>query len=140
MNSQGTILLVEDNEDDVFLMKRALKSAKITNPMQVVEDGRQAVEYLAGEGIFADRLKFPYPEIVFLDLKLPHKSGFEVLAWLRENPYLAETNICVLSSSNLPTDIQKAQALGAKAYLVKPPSADALHQIAQKFQVQWQLV
>ena len=75
MTTRRAILLVEDNEDDVFLMKRALKSAGITNPLQVVEDGQRAVDYLAGKGQFSDREKYPFPAIMFLDLKLPMKHG-----------------------------------------------------------------
>jgi len=75
MTTTGSILLVEDSEDDVFLMKRALKNAGITNPLFVVEDGQQAVDYLAGEGQYADRSQNPLPSIIFLDLKLPIKMG-----------------------------------------------------------------
>jgi CheY-like chemotaxis protein len=72
----NAILLVEDNEDDVFLMQFALKSADIFNPLHVVEDGERAVDYLSGNGPYADRSKFPYPGLVFLDVKLPYMSGF----------------------------------------------------------------
>ncbi len=72
-----TILLVEDNEDDVFLFRFALESGRITNPVQVVMDGQEAMDYLAGAGKYADRAKFPLPVIVFLDLKLPYADGFE---------------------------------------------------------------
>ena len=138
MADRITILLVEDNEDDVFLMTRALKAAKITNPLRVVEDGQRAIDYLMGTGIYSDRTRFPYPQIVFLDLKLPHKSGFDVLAWLQECVDIPMPLVIVLSSSNLPRDMELATRLGAKSYLVKPPSPDALHNLGTRFQIPWQ--
>src|SRR5688572_4680933 len=99
MPSNHPLLLVEDNEDDVFIMKRALEGAGVKNPLFVVEDGRQAIDYLQGTGKFADRQLFPLPALVFLDLKLPYVSGFEVLTWIREQPLLSSVVIVVLTSS-----------------------------------------
>jgi CheY-like chemotaxis protein len=89
MGTRRPILLVDDNEDDVLLMKRALKDAGVQNPVFVAEDGQQAIDYLSGTGPYADRGSFPLPWIAFLDLKLPLKTGHEVLAWIRQ-PYLSE--------------------------------------------------
>jgi CheY-like chemotaxis protein len=83
MNAHGPILLVEDNPDDVFFMQRACKTAAVENPVHVAEDGNKAIEYLSGAGEFADRDAHPLPCLILLDLKLPGKSGLEVLAWLR---------------------------------------------------------
>src|SRR4051812_28005161 len=102
MTTSGTILLVEDNEDDVFLMTRALKAAGIANPLQIVEDGQQAIDYLKGAGRFADRNTYPMPAIVFLDLKLPIMMGLEVLEWIRGEPGLSDIVVVVLTSSNEP--------------------------------------
>src|SRR5688572_28368951 len=102
MKTAGAILLVEDNEDDVFLMQRALKVARITNPLFVAEDGQQAVDYLAGAGRYTDRTRFPIPAIVFLDLKLPVLRGHEVLAWIRKQPHLENLVVVVLTSSSAP--------------------------------------
>jgi CheY-like chemotaxis protein len=132
-----TILLVEDSEDDVFLMERALKSAGILNPMCVVEDGQRAIDYLEGSGDFADRARFPYPLVVFLDLKLPRKSGFDVLGWLRGRSDLPQPLIVVLSSSNSPQDIERVTALGAARYAVKPPTVDLFQQLTESFQIGW---
>ncbi|HEX7862796.1 MAG TPA: response regulator [Verrucomicrobiae bacterium] len=131
------ILLVEDSEDDVFLMKRALKGAKIKNSLIVVEDGQQAVDYLGGAGKFADREKFPFPAVVFLDLKLPMKSGLEVLEWIRQQPGLENLVVLVLTSSSEPSDLKRAYALGANSYLVKPPTADQLLDLANAFKWYW---
>lgn len=137
MTTSGTILLVEDNEDDVFLMKRALQTAGIVNPLHVVEDGQQALDYLSGKGIFADRLSHPLPAVIFLDLKLPLLLGLDVLSWIRSQPELASTVVVVLTSSNEPSDLKEAYRLGANSYVVKPPTADQLLDLAKAFKWYW---
>jgi CheY-like chemotaxis protein len=137
MTTSGTILLVEDNEDDVFLMKRALKGAGVTNPLQVVEDGQQAIDYLSGTAAFTDRSQFPLPAIVFLDLKLPILLGLQVLSWIRKQPHLEDVVVVVLTSSNEPSDLKEAYRLGANSYLVKPPTADQLIDLAKAFRWYW---
>jgi CheY-like chemotaxis protein len=122
-----TILLVEDNEDDVFLFRFALESGRITNPVQVVMDGQEAVDYLAGAGKFADRANFPEPFIVFLDLKLPYADGFEILEWIGGQTGLRSTAVVILTGSSEARDQEKARALGARAYLVKPPTGEAIN-------------
>jgi len=131
------LLLVEDNEHDVFLMKRALKQAEIQNPVYVVSDGEQAIEYLAGNGEFKDRSLYPFPALVFLDLKLPLKTGHEVLAWIREEAELLELVVVVLTSSDEPSDIARSYKLGANSYLVKPPSLGQLRDLAKSFKWYW---
>lgn len=133
-----TILLVEDNEDDVFLMKRALKSAGIINPLQVSEDGEHAIAYLDGQGEFANRGNFPFPLVVFLDLKLPKKSGFKVLGWLRSRGDLAQPVVVVLSSSNSPQDLERVTALGATRYAIKPPKGELFQELSRSFKIAWQ--
>jgi len=122
MNPGATILLVEDDPNDVFLMKRALKGAAIPNPLRISEDGQQAIDYLAGTDRFADRTAFPVPNLVFLDLKLPYKSGFEVLEWIRTQPSMDSMSVVVLTSSSEEKDIKESYRLGAKSFLVKPPT------------------
>jgi CheY-like chemotaxis protein len=137
MTASATILLVEDNEDDVFLMRRALAGAGIVNPLQIAEDGQEAIDYLAGVGRYADREAHPLPAIVFLDLKLPIVMGLEVLAWIRANSAFAHTVVVVLTSSNEPSDLKEAYALGANSYVVKPPSPDQLLAMAKAFKWYW---
>src|SRR5690606_18210843 len=103
MTVPGAILLVEDNDDDVFLMKHALTSAGYANPVHVVESGQEAIAYLSGSGEFQDRVRYPMPVIVFLDLKLPLMSGHEVLAWIRGQRQLESLLVVVLTSSNEPS-------------------------------------
>jgi len=122
MNAEGTILIVEDNPDDVFFMQRACKTAQILNPLQIAIDGQQAIDYLAGTGEFADREKFPIPCLTLLDLKLPKKTGHEVLAWARSQPEYHSLIIVALTTSRETKDIMEAYRLGVNAYLVKPTS------------------
>lgn len=122
----STILLVEDNEDDIFFMKRAFKNADITNPLQVVTDGQQAIDYLQGVGKFSNRDEFPIPCLILLDLKLPNKNGHEVLQWIREQLFQKDLVVIILTTSREVRDLEKAYRLGANAFLVKPPSANQL--------------
>lgn len=133
----GVILLVEDNEDDVFLTEQALKKLKCENPVRVVGDGDQAVNYLSGEGEFADREKFPFPRLVLLDLKLPYRSGLDILAWMREHGNLPRPFVAVLTGSNEPSDLRKAYELGCNTYLVKPPTPQMIYDIIKQFNLDW---
>lgn len=132
MNIQNqTLLLIEDNEDDVFLMRRALQKGNIHLPLQVVMDGQEALDYFSGTERFADRSRHPIPALVFLDLKLPYVHGFEVLQWLRNHEQLKNLPVIVLTSSPEDRDRLRAHELGALAYYVKPPSANVLAQAMQ---------
>lgn len=126
MSPEPTVLLVEDDENDVFLMEWALQKAKLSLPMKVAMDGQEALDYLGGVGKYADRTAYPMPAIIFLDLKLPYVHGFEVLRWIRQQPALREISVLILTSSPEERDQQKAMDLGAHAYLVKPPTAEML--------------
>lgn len=123
------IVLVEDNEDDVFFMRRALKGAGITSRMQVLTDGQQAADYLTGAGAFANRKQFPLPGVVFLDLKLPYCTGFEVMEAMRKKGTFDEMPIVILTSSPEERDRRQAEEMGAVAYLVKPPTPAVLQEL-----------
>jgi CheY-like chemotaxis protein len=123
------VLLVEDNEDDVFLMRRALRDSGVSISLHVVEDGQQAIDYLAGEGRYVDRSLAPSPALVFLDLKLPYLDGFEVLSWIRAVERLRRLPVVVLTSSPEERDRRRAAELGADQYCVKPPSRDMLKSV-----------
>lgn len=119
MNSPLTVLLAEDNEDDLFLSTRVLTKAGIS-PVHHVEDGQQAMDYLAGVGAYADRARFPLPDLLLLDLKMPAYTGHEVLEWLRRQPGLETLRVYILTSSDEPRDRQRVQKAGVQGYLVKP--------------------
>jgi CheY-like chemotaxis protein len=121
----------------VFLMKRALQSARIVNPVNVVETGQEAMDYLGGAGKFADRDSYPIPAVVFLDLKLPFIFGHEVLAWIRRQKQFESLVVIVLTSSNEASDLSRCYSSGANSYLVKPPTSEQLEALAKAFKWQW---
>jgi CheY-like chemotaxis protein len=121
VKAQHTILLVEDDSNDVLLLQRAFRRAGLTHALQVVTDGDQAVAYLTGQGQYNDRTAHPIPSLILLDLKLPRRSGLEVLAWLRgESSDVKKLPVIVLTSSRLSEDVDRAYALGANSYMAKP--------------------
>lgn len=131
------ILLVEDNHKDVFLIQRAIRKAEIKASVQVVSDGDAAVQYLAGEMLFRDRTVHPLPVLILLDLKLPRRSGAEVLMWLRQQPELKRLPVVVLTSSREYTDVNQLYDLGVNAYMVKPPTFDNLVEIIKTLNLHW---
>ena len=132
-----TVLLVEDNPDDVLLTTRAFKRANLFSPIQVVEDGDKAVSYLSGAPPYNDRDRYPLPVLVLMDLKLPRRSGLEVLKWIRSVPALKVLPVVVLTSSAENKDVNSAYDLGANSYLVKPVGFDALFDMVKVLQPYW---
>jgi len=126
MNEKQTILMVEDSEDNLFILRAALKMAKCDHPLQEVHNGEEAIAYLKGEGPYGDRTKFPLPAVMLLDLNMPRKNGFDVLAWVRAQPGLKRLVIVVLTASNRVEDVEHAYDLGAASYLVKPIGLETL--------------
>src|SRR5687768_4667513 len=104
-SEKEVIMLAEDDENDIALFKRAFKQADIKNPLQIVRDGEEAIAYLAGEGKFADRAEYPLPALLLLDLKMPRKSGFQVLQWVRQHPTLKTLRVLVLTTSSDMRDV-----------------------------------
>jgi CheY-like chemotaxis protein len=113
------VLHVEDDDGDEFFVRRAVNKSSAPLHMMRVVDGREGIAYLQGEGDFRDRSKFPLPEAVLLDLKMPRMSGYEVLEWIRAKPEFKALPIIVLTSSTLYKDKERVTALGATAFLTK---------------------
>jgi len=128
MNSHA-ILLVEDSPDDVFFFRRAVNKAGILVDTCVAVDGLEAINYLTNQRQFADPAKFRPPCVMFLDLKLPHVNGFEVLEWLRAHPERTAPPVVVLTSSDEPEDRERAMRLGATLFLTKPPAPEQLREV-----------
>ncbi|UCD19629.1 MAG: response regulator [candidate division WOR-3 bacterium] len=129
-----TILLVEDDHNDVLLIKRAFQKVNIANPIVVLNDGEQAISYLAGREPYVGRA---LPMLVLLDLKLPRKSGHEVLEWLRQQQTLKRLPVVVLTASSESSDVNRAYDLGANSYLVKPVTFDALVEMVRTLNLYW---
>jgi CheY-like chemotaxis protein len=130
------ILQVEDDPNDVFLLQHAMKKAGVANPIQVVTDGQEAIDYLKGAGRFANRKEFPLPCLVLLDLKLPYVMGLEVLKWIRQQPGVALV-VILLTASGEEADIASAYCLGANGFLVKPSEANKLVDMAKAIKDFW---
>jgi CheY-like chemotaxis protein len=125
-DSRPVILLVDDNPHDVVLIRLAFRKVGIIDTIQLVKDGAEAVRYIKGEGLYADRRQYPYPTLVLLDLKMPQTSGFEVLKCVRQEAKHDGIMVVVMSGSRNDADIEKAYSLGANSYLVKPTRFDEL--------------
>ena len=136
---QFTVLLVEDDLNDIFLVKRAFKMAQVRNPLQVVTDGQEAIAYLRGDGKYGERGIYPWPKLIVMDIKMPRKTGFEVLDWVRHSSGLRRIPIVIVSSSDNPDDINRAYELGANAYMVKPVDFKAVEHLFESITQYWGL-
>jgi len=134
---QAVILLAEDREDDVLLIRRAFANAGIRNPFHVVRDGEEAMAYLNGSGKYSNRDEFPLPEIFLLDLKMPRKDGFEVLSEIRRDRSLNALRVIVLTSSEELRDVNKAYDIGANSFLVKPLEFENLTAMMRTLNAFW---
>jgi len=131
------ILLVEDSADDILFLERAFRKAGIPPFFRAIKDGSEAMEYLRGRGVYADRSSHPLPTHLILDLKIPKVSGLELLAWLRAAKGTAGLRVVILSSSAEPADQERARALGVDGYFLKPARpmdlVDTVLEIAQQW-------
>jgi CheY-like chemotaxis protein len=118
-------------------MQRAFVQAEIANPLKVARDGQEAIDYLSGTGPYADREKFPLPILVLLDLKMPRKSGMETLEWIRGQKQLRALAVIIFSSSVQPAEIEQAYALGANAFVTKPPGTKERIEFARMIKGLW---
>jgi CheY-like chemotaxis protein len=137
MPNAGHILLADDDSDYTELVQIALRQAGIPEPVEVVKDGVEAVQYLKGEGAYADRVAHPIPFLVLLDLKLPGQSGFDVLRWIRRRPELRDVVVAVLSGWGFGNEEQTAYELGANSYIAKPAQFDRLVELLTDLREHW---
>lgn len=132
-----TILLVEDEENDVFLMRRAFVKSSFEVDLRVAPDGREAMRYLRGEGQYSDREQHPLPCLTLLDLNLPYVHGLEVLKQIRDEPELRKLIVVVLTSSLADSDIDRAYDLGANSFVTKPNSLEGFEELAEDIGRYW---
>ena len=132
-----TILVVEDDPNDTLLLRRTFQRFDLAKEPQVVSSGELALAYLDGREPFASRADYPLPTLIFLDLKLPGLSGFEVLTWVRQQPRLSKAQIVVLTGSRKSLDVYRAYELGAASYLVKPVNPQDIARLAESLKLPW---
>lgn len=137
MDERATILVVEDDPNDLFFLKRAFSTVQAKCLMQAVADGAEAIDYLRGVDDYADRRLFPIPTLILMDLKMPRVNGFEFLAWLRREPGVRTIPVVVFSSSNLPEDVKRAYELGANSFVVKAQDNAGLPGVLQTLASYW---
>lgn len=137
MGPNQVVMLAEDDENDAVLIQRAFTKLHIKNPIHRVKNGDEAIAYFEGAGVYQDRKRFPIPFLVLLDLKLPNRSGFDVLQWLRNHEQLKRIPVVVLTASNQPADVNKAYEFHANSYLIKPPRFEDMKELIRKVGEYW---
>lgn len=134
---QDVILLAEDNDDHVTLILRAFRKGALVNPVFVVRNGEEVIQYLKGDGKFSNRSEYPLPSLLLLDLRMPMKNGFEVLAWIRQEPAFRPLRIVVLTTSEDMKDVNRAYQLGANSFLVKPMDLEHFANLTDAIKGHW---
>ncbi len=137
MGDQSVFLLVEDDENDALLVRRAFAQAKITNLLLVVTSCEEAIEYFEAKGRYADRSQFPLPALVLLDLKFKGMDGLEFLTWLRKQAGFGHTRVVVLSGSKSAVDLDRAYEAGANSFLQKPSDLEKFIEISRALSGYW---
>ena len=138
MTNHGTVLLIEDDADQVLLIKKACNEAGVINPLQTVNCYKDAVAYFSGEGVYANRASFPLPFLVILDLNMSGEDGFAVLRWLFERPGLRKKFTVVTTNNSGPDqEVQLAYELGTQSYLLKPADPKELVTIIRRVKEYW---
>ena len=133
----GVLLLAEDREDDIVLLRKAFAKANLLNPVHIVRDGAEVLAYLTGEGKYANRAEFPLPDLLLLDLAMPKMNGFEVLTWIRQQPNLRALRVVVLTSSDRIQDVNLAYQLGANSFIVKPMDFEQFVEVSRAVKGYW---
>lgn len=135
--TRASILIVDDSHEDKYFLLWALKTLDLNNPIHVLSSGEEAISYLSSKPPFEDRMRFPIPHLMLLDLKMPNVDGFEVLQWLKTQPALDGLHVVVFSGSNRESDIAKAKQLGAEDYIVKPSDTLDLVHVLREVTFKW---
>ena len=131
------LLIVDDDENDRFLLKRAFEKLKVGYRIQPLRNGGEALALIKGEGIYADRKAYPFPSFILTDLKMSGGDGFSILSYLKEHPEILIVPVVMLSGSDDPDDVRQAYLLGASSFIVKPPGLDGLEGIVHKLHYYW---
>jgi CheY-like chemotaxis protein len=136
-NSPQTVLYVEDSVDDFTLFELAARKCGTPFTLRRAADGEQAIAYLSGAGVYAEREDHPFPDLVLLDLRMPGMDGFEVLRWIRDKPTTKSLPVVVLAGSSFRADVRRALELGANSYAVKPGKFEELQVLIDQIADVW---
>lgn len=131
------LLIVDDDDNDLYLLKRAFEKLNVGYRIQTLGNGAEALALIKGEGIYADRKAHPFPSFILTDLKMPGGDGFAILSYLKEHADILVVPVVMLSGSDDPDDVRQAYVLGASSFIVKPPGLDGLEGIVQKLHYYW---
>jgi CheY-like chemotaxis protein len=137
MPERAVILVADDSDEDIFLIRRAFKKALVPNPLYAVKSGVEAMSYFEGRGKFSNRDEYPLPDLLLLDLKMPGIDGFEVLSWIRHQPGISLLRVIVLTASDHIRDVNLAYQLGANSFMVKPSDFDNFVELGRSIQTYW---
>jgi CheY-like chemotaxis protein len=137
MNARNTILLVEDDENDVLLFRIGMERAGVQHRLMIVQNGEEALAYLNGQGQYSDRANFPFPSLLITDLKMPRVTGFELLEWLQKNDVGKPVPVIVLSGSILPKDRERALKLRARTFCVKVADIEEIIRLVKEVTDTW---
>lgn len=140
MKKAAHILLIEDSRMDIELTLDAFKEAHIANPIQIAKNGQEGLDYMFGRGEYADRQKYPLPNLILLDLKMPRMDGFEVLRQVKAAPILKRIPVVILTSSREEGDRALSYDIGANSYLVKPVSFEGFAEVVRQINGYWLLL
>jgi CheY-like chemotaxis protein len=131
------VLIVDDSDSDIFFLLRAFANSGVKNPIQVVRTGADAMAYLQGDGKFSDRVKFPFPCMVILDVHMPHPNGLEILRWKKNRPEFKKVLFVALSNFDNTKSVSDAYEAGAGTFLSKPLQAEDLRNLLLSFDDYW---
>jgi CheY-like chemotaxis protein len=131
------LLIVDDDENDRFLLEHAFRKLNVGYRIQPLQNGSEALALIKGEGVYADRKAYPFPSFILTDLKMPGGDGFEILSYLKQHPEILIVPVVMLSGSDDPDDVRQAYSLGASSFIVKPHGVDGLEGIVQKLHYYW---
>jgi len=134
------VLLVEDDEHDIIATKRAWRMNHMSNPLYVVNNGEECLDYLYRRGAYADAATSPRPGIILLDVNMPRMDGLEVLKIIRENEQFSNLPVIMLTTSKAEEDRVRSYALGANAYIVKPIGFENFSEAIRTINLYWKLV
>ena len=129
MNARWSVLVAEDNENDVLILRHVFAKVSKDVSLAFINDGEEAIKYLRGENGFGDRSKYPFPDVLLLDLKMPRLDGFDVLTWIRNHPPIHRLRVIVFTSSGHELDVERAYDLGASSYFRKPAALNDMKSV-----------